>query len=256
MPLNYSPLTGVIITGGASGIGRASAVALAEAGRPVAIWDLDETGAKETAGEIASICEVRTDFCAIDIRDTSRFPAAIDASRAALGTIGALVHSAGVSHPVPVDDLDEESWDFVLDVNLRAEALLVRALLPDLRSNPGSAIVGIASINAILGNQANPAYGASKAGLLGLTRSLADRLAGDGIRVNAVCPGYIRTPMLEGSFEQLPTLRARMEEQSMLGRLAEPEEIGRVVRFLLSEDASFITAEHLVVDGGVVVSQR
>ena len=102
----------------------------------------------------------------------------------------------------------------------------------------------------------NPAYGASKAGLLGLTRSLADRLGAAGIRVNAVCPGYIRTAMQEEAMATMPHLLEMYERQSMLGRMADPDEVGRVVRFLMSDDASFITAEHLVVDGGVVPSQR
>ncbi len=255
-PPSQAPTTGVIITGGASGIGRASAEALAGVSRPVAIWDLNASAAKDVATAIEQEYGVRTTALGIDVRHTDAFPAAIDDARVALGSIGGLVHSAGVSAPHPVDELDEENWDLVLDINLRSQALLVRALLGDLRSNPGSAIVGIASINAILGNQANPAYGASKSGLLGLTRSLADRLAEDGIRVNAVCPGYVRTPMLEESFQHVPELQAHMERQTMIGRLAEPEEIASAVRFLMSDDARYITAEHLVVDGGAIRSQR
>ncbi len=251
-----TPLSGVLVTGGASGIGRACATALAEIGRPVALWDLDGAGARKAADALASEHGVRTCAAGLDVRESAAFPGLIDAARAELGTIGGLVHSAGVSMPVPIDALDEQSWSAVLDVNLGAFAHLTRALLPDLRANPGSAIVGIASINAILGNGINPAYGASKAGLLGLTRSLADFLARDGVRANAVCPGYIDTPMLAQAFESSPRLQQSMERQAMLGRLAQPGEIGRVVRFLLSDDASYMTAEHVVVDGGAVRSQR
>jgi NAD(P)-dependent dehydrogenase (short-subunit alcohol dehydrogenase family) len=251
-----SPTTGVVVTGAASGIGRACVLALAEAARPVACWDLDGRGAGETAAEAAERFGVATHAAALDVRETGRFGALVGEARAALGSLGGLVHAAGVSRTEPVDQLDETAWDAVLDVNLRAYPLLVRALLPDLRSSPGAAVVGIASINAILGNQANPAYGASKAGLLGASRSMADRLADDGIRVNSVCPGYVRTPMLAPSLAASPDLEARMRGRAMLGRLAEPEEIAKAVRFLLSDDASFITAEELVVDGGVVRSQR
>lgn len=250
------PKTGVVITGGASGIGRAAARALAEVGRPVGIWDVDTASAVSVATEIGAEFGVPTCAEGLDVRESEQFPVAIGAARKALGTIGGLVHSAGVSHPVPVDELDEESWDLVLDINLRSHALLVKSLLADLRSHPGSAIVGISSINAILGNGANPAYGASKAGLLALTRSLADRLGPDGIRVNAICPGYIRTPMQDEPMANVPGLEQAYERQCMLGRMGAPEEIGRVVRFLLSEEASFITAESVVVDGGVVPSQR
>ena len=108
----------------------------------------------------------------------------------------------------------------------------------------------------MLGFPGNPSYQAAKGGLRQLTKALARDWAADHIRVNTICPGYIRTPMLEGAFESLPDLRGQMERWTMLGRLAEPEEIGRAVRFLMSDDASFITAEHLVVDGGAIRSQR
>lgn len=254
--IEVSPTTGVLVTGAASGIGRACAVALAEAGRPVACWDLDPVGAEKVASDVASRFGVASCFAAIDVRETARFDALVADAREALGSLGGLVHAAGVSRVEPVDELDEEVWAAVLDVNLRAYPLLVRALLPDLRANAGSAVVGIASINAILGNAANPAYGASKAGLLGASRSMADRLAEDGVRVNSVCPGYVRTPMLQPGIDANPGLGERMTSRAMLGRLAEPEEIASTVRFLLSDHASYITAEELVVDGGVVRSQR
>ena len=222
----------------------------------MACWDLDPVGSEKVASEVASRFGVASCSAAVDVRETSRFETLLAEARTALGSLGGLVHAAGVSRVEPVDALDEEVWDAVLDVNLRAYPLLVRALLPDLRAHPGSAVVGIASINAILGNAANPAYGASKAGLLGASRSMADRLAGDGIRVNSVCPGYVDTPMLRPGIEASPELGERMAAQAMLGRLAEPREIASAVRFLLSDQASYITAEELVVDGGVVRSQR
>ena len=252
----YSPTSGVVITGAASGIGRACAVALGEAGRPIACWDLDGEGAAATAAEIGESFGVATHSAALDVTETARFDALVAEARDALGSLGALVHAAGISRTESVDELDEVVWDAVLDVNLRAYPLLVRALLEDLVRNRGSAVVGIASINAILGNANNPAYGASKAGLLGASRSMADRLAADGVRVNSVCPGYVRTPMLMPGLEANPALGERLTAQTMLGRLAEPTEIATTVRFLLSDDASYITAEELVVDGGVVRSQR
>jgi NAD(P)-dependent dehydrogenase (short-subunit alcohol dehydrogenase family) len=254
--IHWGPDTGVIVTGAASGIGLACAEALAEAGRPVSIWDLSPEKTEAVARDLASRFDVATHSAGFDIREIARFESAIAGAREALGTIGGLVHSAGISHPVPVDLLEVEDWDQVLDINLRSEVLLVRALLPDLRANPDSAIVGIASINAILGNGANPAYGASKSGLLGLTRSLADRLGPDGIRVNAVCPGYIRTPMQDEALANVPGLEDTYVRQSMLGRMGGPEEVAPVVRFLMSDQASFVTAEFVVVDGGVVPSQH
>jgi NAD(P)-dependent dehydrogenase (short-subunit alcohol dehydrogenase family) len=130
--------------------------------------------------------------------------------------------------------------------------VLVRELLPALRdANPGSAIVGISSIEGLIGHGNIPAYTASKHALIGLTRSLAARLGGEGIRINAVCPGYIATPMFLPIVEGNPEARAGFERKVPLGRLGDPEEIGRLVRFLLSDDASYVHGAAMVVDGGV-----
>jgi NAD(P)-dependent dehydrogenase (short-subunit alcohol dehydrogenase family) len=246
------PRTGVIVTGGASGIGRASAEALAEVGRPVAVWDIDGDGAARSAAEIGEAHGVKTVGLGVDVVDSAGFPEAIEASRRTIGPIGGLVHSAGRVAVGGIDELDEDRWDAVVDVNLRAEALLVKALTADLRAaGPGSAIVGISSIGAILGYDSIPSYCASKAGLLGLTRSLAVGLAADGIRVNAVCPGLVDTPMTKGAIDD-PESRARVAAEAPLGRIAQPQEIASVVRFLLSDEASYVTGAELVVDGGTI----
>jgi len=241
--------TGVVVTGGGSGIGRACCLALAEVGRPVAAWDLNGAGAKEAAAECADRFGVAAIGLEIDVRDSSGFDAAVVETKQALGSIGGLVHAAGVAGPMPIDFLDEESWDAVVDVNLRAEALLAKALAGELKAaNPGSAIVGIASIEALVGNGLIAAYCSSKAGLLGLTRSLAHRFALDGIRANAVCPGAVDTPMLAPA---LAVMREQVESKIPLGRVADAMDIARVVRFLLSDDAAYVTGTHVVVDGGM-----
>lgn len=248
--LDLTPTTGVIVTGGASGIGRACATALAEVGRPVALWDLQADAAIEAAAAIAESTGVATIGLGIDVTDTAAIVAALTSSRDRLGTVGGLVHAAGAVRSEAIETVTEESWAAVVDVNLRAELFLVQALLDDLRANAGSAVVGIASIDGIVGHGAIPSYCSSKAGLLGLTRSLGDRLADDGIRVNAVCPGYIDTPMLAGA-ASVPEAREKMERSAPLNRLGIPDDIGKVVRFLLSDEASFMTCTHVVVDGGV-----
>ncbi|MRH86691.1 SDR family oxidoreductase [Nocardia sp. SYP-A9097] len=247
--LEHSPHTGVIVTGGASGIGLACANALAEVGRPVALWDLAAEPARAAAAAIREKYGVAAVALGIDVTDTAAVEAAVAPTRAGLGSIGGLVHAAGVVRAEPVGYLDADKWDAVLDVNLRAQALIVQAILQDLQDNPGSAVVGISSIEAFIGQAFIPAYCASKAGLLGLTRALAHQLGANGIRVNAVCPGYIDTPMLRGNIpEEIIEIEAT---RSVFKRLGAPEEVARAVRFLLSDEASFITGTHLTVDGGV-----
>jgi len=249
--LLVSPSTPVVVTGGGSGIGRESARALAEAGRPVAAWDLNAGGAAETAAICADL-GVATFSAAVDVRDLDAIRAAVTGTLDALGGVGGLVHAAGVPMGFTADDLSTEEFRLVLSVNLEAEAVLVRELLPALRdANPGSAIVGISSIEGLIGHGNVPAYTASKHALIGLTRSLAARLGPEGIRINAVCPGYIATPMFLPIVEGNPEARASFERKIPLGRLGNPEEIGRLVRFLLSDDASYVHGGAFVADGGV-----
>jgi NAD(P)-dependent dehydrogenase (short-subunit alcohol dehydrogenase family) len=247
----YTPMSGVIVTGAGSGIGRASAFALAEAGRAVAVWDLNGDAAEAVADEARSRYGAAAASVEIDVRETAAFDQAIAASREAVGAIGGFVHAAGIVGGGPIDDLDEAMWDAVVDVHLRSAALLIRALVPDLVGEAGSAVVLIASIEALISNERIPAYSAAKAGMLGLARSSAARLGPRGVRVNAVCPGFIDTPMLRPALEREPNARAVYERRVPLRRLGRPEDIARAVRFLLSDDAAYVTAAELVVDGGV-----
>lgn len=249
-----SPSTGVLVTGGASGLGRASAEALAAVGRPVALWDLDGAKAEAAAHAIAERHGVAAIARGVDVRDPAALAAGVEALRRELPSVGGLVHAAGVVDTDSIEGLTPEAWDAGLNVHVRPLALLVRALRRDLAAQPGSAIVAFASINATLGNAANPIYSAAKGAVLSLVRSLADALAVDGIRINSISPGQIRTPMLQPSVDALPD--GTYERRILLGRLGAPEEIGRVVRFLLSDEASYVTAAELVVDGGNVSSQR
>jgi NAD(P)-dependent dehydrogenase (short-subunit alcohol dehydrogenase family) len=241
------PTSTVIVTGGASGIGRACAMALAAAGRPVAVWDLDHERSVATAADIAAATGVATWGAGVDVAAVAGLPDAVAAAGAALGPVGGLVHAAGIVRVSSLDDLTEELWDAVVGVQQRAIPFLVQAVANDLRATPGSAVVLIGSLASFIGYADIASYVASKAAVLGLTRSLALALAADGVRVNAVCPGYIETGMLTGS--------PRLVDETPLGRMGRPEDIARAARFLLSADASFITGTQLVVDGGVLAGR-
>ena len=254
--LQQSPATPVIITGGASGIGRACAEALAEVGRPVAVWDVDGTAARAAAEALSSSSGASAIGLAIDVGKLDQVRAGVAQSRAALGTLGGLVHAAGVAGVATLEQLTPALWTRVLDINLRAQVFILQAILPDLKNSPGAAVVGIASINATLGNRMNPAYSASKGGMLAATRALADGLANYGIRINSVSPGQIATPMLQQGVEAVPGQLENFQRHILLGRLGQPQEVAKAVRFLMSDEASYITASELVVDGGNLSSQR
>jgi NAD(P)-dependent dehydrogenase (short-subunit alcohol dehydrogenase family) len=245
-----SPGTGVLITGGGSGIGRATALALAEVGRPVAVWDIDGPGAEETAAACRDL-GVAAHAGIVDVADSAGIADAVAEAAHVLESIGGFVHAAGVSGAATVDDIDDTVWDETLNVNLRAAAVICRHLLPPFRaSGPGSSAVLISSIEGLFGSSVLTAYCASKGGVLGVMRSLAQRYAVEGFRVNAVCPGAVETPMLEPAFA-LPGFRELVEERTPLRRIAAPDEIARPIRFLLSSEASFVTGTHLTIDGGM-----
>ncbi|WP_101757032.1 SDR family NAD(P)-dependent oxidoreductase [Oceanicoccus sp. KOV_DT_Chl] len=251
-----SPNSPVIITGGASGIGLACAQALADVGRPVAIWDLDSEKVNSIASSIKTNTGVNTFGLAVDVADLAQIEKGIALSQEHLGTFGGLVHAAGIAGVCPLEQLTEATWNTVLDINLRSWPFLIKALLSDLKKTTGASVVSISSINATLGNALNPSYSASKAGMLGINRALADDLARYNIRINAVSPGQILTPMIQQAIDHDSSIQQAFEQRILMGRLGKPREVATAVRFLLSDEASYITGTELVVDGGNISSQR
>lgn len=247
--------TGVIVAGGAAGMGHATCLALAEHGRPVAVWDIQEEAARQTAAECRDRYGVKTDVRVVDLADAAAMEEAAAGSLAALGTIGALAYCAGVNawNEGPYDSTGD-GWEHVLNVNLRGPATLIRLLIPALKANPGSAVVMLSSASILdTGSWRDPAYMSSKTGLLGLGRAMSRALAGDGIRVNVICPGTTDSELFRKGLRGTGYSIDDIVKQIPLGRVGDPADIAYAIRFLLSAEASFITGVNLVVDGGRTV---
>jgi len=229
-----------LVTGGSRGIGQAVARELAEHGGRVVIADL----VAPEAGAVG-------DYVQADITDATEVQRLFEGLLAVHGHLDILVNNAGIRRNGPTESMALEDWSAVLDVNLTAAFLCSAALARHaLGRGSGAAIVNIASAAAEVGLPGRAAYCASKAGLVGLTRALAVEWADRGIRVNAVGPGFTRTHMYEWALKQGVVDEVTMLRRVPMDRVAAPEEIARAVRFLASDDASYITGQALYVDGG------
>jgi 3-oxoacyl-[acyl-carrier protein] reductase len=244
-----------IVTGGSTGIGKAICIALAQSGVHVAFNYLDtgEEAREEAAGTLSALreLEVRT-FCApCDVGDSEASDAFVERALEKLGGVQILVNNAGIGRDRALWRMNDEEWRAVLATNLDGAFHFTRAVAPHLRAQEWGKIVNIASVHGLRSEFGLSNYSASKAGLIGLTRSTAVELGPKNINVNAVAPGYIRTTRLT---EAVPAeLLDRARERSVLGRLGDPQDVAGVVLFLCSEAARHITGATITVDGGYLL---
>jgi 3-oxoacyl-[acyl-carrier protein] reductase len=240
-----------LITGAASGMGRATAYVFADEGARLALVDRNADGVKAVADEVCAAGGAATGF-AVDLADGDAITSLALRVRAELGPLDILVNNAGISVGAPIDtDVWERAWDLTLAVNLTAQARLIRAFAPDLARNRDGRIVNIASTEGLGATAGASPYTAAKHGVIGLTRSMAVELGPRGINVNCVCPGPIRTAMTAGIPDEAKDKFAR--RRVALKRYGEPEEVAHATLSLVLPAASFINGAFLVVDGGLMV---
>lgn len=235
-----------VVTGGASGIGLATVRRLHAEGAAVVISDVsDEAGEAVAAGLGDRACYQHADVASYD-----EVEALMARADAAFGGLDILFNNAGIGSLGAAPDLPVEDWRRVIEIDLSGVFYGCKAAIPRLRARGGGAIVNTASISGLAGDFGFAAYNAAKAGVINLTRAVAIDHAREGIRVNAVCPGPVDTPIIAG-IGQFQGVRQMWDEAVPMGRFAQPEEIAAVVAFLASSDASYMTGAIIAVDGGV-----
>lgn len=240
-----------VITGAASGIGRATARRFAAEGAHVVVADLDAVNGAALAEAIGGL------FVAVDVADEDSVKALYETTKATYGGIDVLFNNAGISPPEDDSILttDLAAWRKVQDINLTSVYLCCRYGIPHLLERGGGSVINTASFVAVMGSATSQiSYSASKGGVLSMSRELAVQFARQGVRVNALCPGPVNTPLLQELFAKDPERAARRLVHVPMGRFGEPEEIAAAALFLASDDASFVTATTFMADGGVAAA--
>jgi len=246
-PERFSGRTAVV-TGGCSGIGLASARRLAAEGASVVIGDVEAARGKEVADELGGL------FVECDVTSAEQVSAMFAAAHERYGRIDVAFNNAGINPPDDSSILDTglEAWRRVQEVNLTSVYLCCKAVIPYMQARGKGSIINTASFVAVMGAATSQiSYSASKGGVLAMSRELGVEFARQGIRINALCPGPVNTPLLQELFASDPERAARRLVHVPMGRFAEPDEIAGAVAFLASDDSSFITASQFMVDGGI-----
>jgi meso-butanediol dehydrogenase/(S,S)-butanediol dehydrogenase/diacetyl reductase len=238
-----------LITGSASGIGAATARRLYSEGASLLLADMNAEGGEQVANELDPTGK-RVHFRELDVRDMDAVDSAVQAAVDHFGKLDVMFNNAGIGAYGHVDEMDPETWQNIIDVDLNAVFYGCRSAIPRLRANGGGAIVNTASISGTHGDYGLAAYNAAKGAVLNLTRTLALDHARDGIRTNAVCPGPIETN-LTAPLTAVPQLVEVYRQNIPMGRLGRADEVAAAVAFLASDDASYVNGAAIVVDGGV-----
>jgi NAD(P)-dependent dehydrogenase (short-subunit alcohol dehydrogenase family) len=245
-----------LVTGAGSGIGRATAVALADEGASVVLNDLAPDGLEETAAAIESSVSVTG-----DVRRRDEVAAMIEAAVNRFGGLDVVVANAAVSLYEPFEHQSEETIDLVLDTNLKGPLLCAQLAIPELRRRGGGSIVFISSVQAFVTLPGCVPYAAAKSGLVAAAIAMAPEVGGDGIRVNAIAPGTIDTPMLRRdlsgmNLEEADAFLKQVEQANAIGRIGRPEEVAAAVVYLASDASSYVTGTTIVVDGGYLTVKK
>lgn len=241
----------VLVTGGASGIGRASALAFAAEGGQVVVADIDAAGGEQTVAQIVA-AGGEAIFVKANVSQASDVEAMVSRAVSVYGRLDCAFNNAGIEEEhLPTGDADEAIFDRIIGVNLKGVWLCMKYEIRQMLKQGGGAIVNTASVAGLIGAPRMPAYAASKHGVVGLTKTAAAEYGKAGIRVNAVCPGVIRTPMLDRAIELEPRRNDNLVKLHPIGRLGQAHEVVNAALFLCSDAASFVTGHQLAVDGGM-----
>ncbi|WP_245637031.1 SDR family NAD(P)-dependent oxidoreductase [Azospirillum thiophilum] len=240
----------VLVTGGTSGIGRATALAFGQAGATVIVTGRREAEGQETVAQIGHAGGVGS-FVAADVADAAEVAALFGRIERDHGRLDAAFNNAGIHQVAPLTEMDDSAFDRILTVNVKGVWLCLKHELAIMKRQGHGSIVNTGSVLGQIGMAGNAAYSASKAAVEGLTRTAAIEVAASGVRVNAVCPAIIQTPMTQGSFGGAEQVEAVLGRLHPVGRVGRPEEVAAAVLWLCSDSAGFVTGQSINIDGGV-----